>query len=256
MDAERDGAGMAILEKSGAIIAALEQFGQATAQELAEHVDEPVSSTYRLLASLSSLGWVDSRYRRGYFRLGDRFIRVGSRLEDRLNVRDACTPALDALRKQTGATTFLCFRRFDTAVCVERLEAQDVRSLAMRLGDSLPLFSGAAPRAILAYLPKREREAILARFADRRSAGEKIPGDRALRSDIDTIRSRGYSISDQDVTPGIAAVGAPVFNHRGELEAAISVSGLRNRLLEPSANSAALTVQAAAEASRALGLGD
>ncbi|RZT66483.1 IclR family transcriptional regulator [Microcella alkaliphila] len=247
---------MAILEKSGAIIAALEDIGEATAQELADTVNEPVSSTYRLLASLSSIGWVDSKFRRGYFRLGVRFVRIGSRLEDRLSVRDACTAALVSLRRDTGATAFLCFRRGDAAVCVERLDGRDVRSLAMRLGDSLPLYRGAAPLAILAFLPEGEREAVLERFAVRRRDGEDVPGDKVLRDAIDLIRARGYSISDEDVTPGIGAVGAPVFNHRGELEGAISVSGLRNAIILGPPDVATLTVEAAADASRALGFGE
>ncbi|MCC2031535.1 IclR family transcriptional regulator [Microbacterium allomyrinae] len=253
MTVPTDAAGMEILQKSGAVISALEELGEETAQALAAHVGEPVSSTYRLLASLTSIGWVDATTRRGYFRLGVRFVRVGSLLEDQLSVRDACRPALEALRSHTNATTFLCFLRNDAAVCVERLAGRDVQSLAMRLGDSLPLFRGAAPLALFAFLPDGERDATLKRFAERRRQGEAIPSDKSLRSTLQLVRDRGYSLSDQDVTPGIAGIGAPVFNHRGELEGAISVSGLRNQILSGENDVAEATVHAAAEASRALG---
>lgn len=253
MTVPSDAGGMEILQKSGAIISALEELGEETAQALAANVGEPVSSTYRLLASLTSIGWVDTTTRRGYFRLGVRFVRVGSLLDDQLSVRDACRPALENLRSQTHATTFLCVPRGDAAVCVERLAGRDVQSLAMRLGDSLPLFRGAAPLALFAFLPDGERSAILERFAERRRQGESIPSGASLRSALRLVRDRGYSLSDQDVTPGIAAIGAPVFNHRGELEGAISVSGLRNQILSGPYDVAEATVRAAAEASRALG---
>jgi DNA-binding IclR family transcriptional regulator len=38
-------------------------------------------------------------------------------------------------------------------------------------------------------------------------------------------------ISDNNVTPGIAAIGAPIFDHRGEVAASLSVSGLREGIL-------------------------
>lgn len=250
---DRDVAGMAILEKSGSIVSALETMGEASVVELAAEVDEPVSSTYRLLNALGDIGWVDRGSKRGLFRLGVRFVRVGSMLEDQLNVRDATKPALVSLRAATGATAFLCFARGDSAVCVERLDGRDVHSLAMRLGDSLPLFRGAAPLAILANLPTGEQDAILERFEHRRSAGESIPASSTLRRRIRRIREAGYTISDEDVTPGIAGIGAPVFNHRGELEGAISVSGLRSQILAPEAGVASLTAEAALSASRALG---
>ncbi|MEZ3161160.1 IclR family transcriptional regulator [Microbacterium sp. BWT-B31] len=253
MSADRDSAGMAILEKSGSVIAALERLGEASVVELAGDVDEPVSSTYRLLGALTDIGWVDRGTRRGTFRLGVKLVRVGSLLEDQLSVRDASKPGLRRLRSATGATAFLCFARGDAAVCVERLDGRDVHSLAMRLGDSLPLYRGAAPLAIFSHLPESERDAVLERFAQRRESGEDIPSEAALRRRLTAIRKAGYSVSDEDVTPGIAAVGAPVFNHRGELEGAISVSGLRGQILSSELDVPALVLGAAQDASRALG---
>lgn len=55
------------------------------------------------------------------------------------------------------------------------------------------------------------------------------------------------------MTPGVGAIGAPVFNHRGELEGAISLSGLRDRVLDPATQNIELVLEAALDSSRALG---
>lgn len=52
-----------------------------------------------------------------------------------------------------------------------------------------------------------------------------------LEQDAKEIRKRGYSISDEDVTEGIAAIGVPVFGPKGELRCAISVAGFRAEVL-------------------------
>ena len=45
-------------------------------------------------------------------------------------------------------------------------------------------------------------------------------------------------VSDNNVTPGIAAIGAPIFDHRGEVAASLSVSGLREGILTAPAGGA------------------
>ncbi len=249
---DRDAAGLELIAKVDAVVGVLESRGEASAAEIAERTGEPLSSVYRLLQSLTGVGWVDRGWRRGTYRLGLLMLTIGGQLEDKLDVRECALPSLRRLVQTTGTTGFLCVRRDTRAVCVERLEGQAVRSLAMQLGSSLPLFAGAAPRAILAFLPPAEQRSSL--------RVSRLPGDpprpdaAAIQADIEQVRHDGFSVSDGDVTPGIAALGAPVFNHRGELAAAISMSGLRSQVLDSTrAANIALITSCARDVSRALG---
>jgi len=229
IDADREPAGLEIVAKASAVISALEQHTELSAQELATITGEPLSSVFRLLRSLVAVGWVDRGVRRGVYRLGMYFMTVGRDLEDRLDVREASLPGLRALLAHTHATSFLCVPRGPRAVCVERLEGVAVRSLRMLLGDSLPLYAGAAPRAILAFLDDTERDTALA--SPPRPDDPPPPPTDVILADIRSTRRLGYAVSDGDVTPGIAALGAPVFNHRGDLVLALSISGLRAQIL-------------------------
>ncbi len=234
------------------MIGVLEARGEASAVEIAGGIGEPLSSVYRILQSLTGIGWVDRGRRRGAYRLGLLMLTIGGQLEDKLDIRESALPSLRELLAVTGTTSFLCVRRDTRAVCVERLEGQAVRSLAMQLGSSLPLFAGAAPRAILAFLPPAELRSAL--------KSVRLPGDPPrpeaadIQADIDRVRRDGFAVSDGDVTPGIAALGAPVFNRRDEVEAAISISGLRTQILGPSRErNIELLISSAAEVSRSLG---
>lgn len=239
--------GMAILAKAGSVLTTLETQGDLTAAGIAEHVGEPVSSTYRLLAQLVRVGWVDKGHERGTFRVSASFLRLGSYLEDQINIRQASENALRELQKATRLTSFLCVLRSTGAVCIDRYDGRGVRSLSMRIGDSLPLDRGGAPIALLANSPEQEREELVANLATTEIART------TLTTRLDEARTRGLAWSDEDVTPGIAAIGAPVFNHRGELEGAISVSGLREQLIEHRADIERLVADAASAASEELG---
>lgn len=258
-DGASDDGGIEILSKAGAIIDALAGTQALTVSALAEAVDEPTSSTYRLLQSLLAMGWVDAAPVRGTYRLGLACMQIGGVLEDSLDVRGVALPRMRELRSTAGVAALLCYRRGVRAVCVERLEGHDVRSVAMQVGDALPLHVGGAPRALLAYLAAGEQHAVVDELlaggggVGGAAAPYPVPSAAELDAELRATRARGYARSDQDVTIGIAAFGSPVFNHRGELVAAVSISGLRERLVEREAEMSALVVSTAAAISADLG---
>jgi DNA-binding IclR family transcriptional regulator len=250
---EADGGGLELIEKVDAVISVLERNGETTAAELARMLDEPLSSTYRMLQSLIAVRWVDRSPRRGRYRLGLQMMTIGGLVEDALDIRDVARPSLQILVRETSSTSFLCVRRGTRAVCVDRLEGQAVRSLAMQLGSSLPLYAGAAPRALLAFLPESEQDLVLDDSPTMPDDPPR-PSARTLRRALRDTRRRGYAISDGDVTVGIAALGAPVFNHRHELVASLSISGLRAQILGSRLrHNSDLITRAARDVSAALG---
>jgi len=108
---------------------------------------------------------------------------------------------------------------------------------------------------LLAFLPDAEQRAIMTDTGQQLRDDPPRPSQAEMLADIARTRSAGYSISDTDVTPGIASLGVPVFNHRGEVQGALSVSGLRGQVLSPagSGDIVGLLRRGAAQASAALG---
>jgi len=240
-----DAAGMEIISKSSALLEVLAQHGAMSTTRIAEMISEPASSTYRLISSLESIGWVERESPRGSIRLGLAFVRLGHRLEAQLDVRHLALPELRDLVAVTRQTAFLCIRRADRAVCVERIDGQDVQVQRLRLGESLPLSEGAAPRAILAF----ERRDIRDDFLDGLPARERSE----LRSALETIQEEGISTARMDGVVGIGAVGSPIFDQRGRVVAAISISGLTDKVFGSNYDPVDLVRKAAARISENLG---
>ncbi len=246
--------GLDILHKADAVLRALEAQPDPTVAELSALVDEPVSSLYRILTSLTSLGWVESSTTRGRYRLGLDVMRFGYAVEDRLSIRAHALPVLERLHSETGLTVYLLVRRFTRSVCIERIEGRDVRSLATMIGSSTPLFAGAGPRVLLATLPDADREQVIDGEFRLDPNDPPVPPREKIRADAEKTLRQGYAISDGDVTPGVAAIGAPVRDHRGDVIAAISVSGLRPAVLDSDVPALTETVVAgAAKVSASLG---
>ena len=52
------------------------------------------------------------------------------------------------------------------------------------------------------------------------------------KEEIEEIRNRGYSISNEEVDKGVIAHGAPIFNHDNEVAGAIAIANIVGVLSE------------------------
>ena len=251
---EANGSGsVAVLAKAMALVDRIAEEGEATPARLAELTGEPRSTVYRLLANLQRLELVEPGPRRGTFVLGLKLFRLGRRVVSRFDERQAALPVMERIHDELGETTFLCVRRGYNAVCIERIDGTRVTLLALSLGGSLPLHAGGVSRALLAFEPEEFWEEYLEHHPLEALTPETPVTREALLEELRATRERGYSISDQDVTPGVAAVGAPIFDHTGGVRAALSVGGMREHLFANRDRAIELVCSGAAEISRTLG---
>jgi len=233
------------LAKAVFLLEQLAEEREATPRRLAELIDEPRTTTYRLLRSLEALDLVEPGTQPRSYRLGWKLMRLGAAVVERLDERQAALPVMERIHERVGETVFLLVRRGGNAVCIERLEGLRVQSLALRLGGSLPLHVGAGPRVLLAFEPESEWE----HYAE----SESVPHD-ALFRELAATRRRGYAISDEDVTPGIGSLGAPIFDYTGGVRAALSIGGMKSLVLGDERHEfVRLLVDGAHEISKTLG---
>jgi len=214
------------------------------------------STTRRILASLCHHQLCEQTAE-GRYRLGLALFELGSRVEAGMDVRELSLPALERLSEATRLTGFICVRRDTRAIAIERVDGRYAFSLALTVGGSLPLHAGAAPRALLAFIPEDEARELLERETLERFTEKTLTDPEAVMAELRASRERGYTISDEDVTPGVGAIGMPVFGHVADRPvAAVSVGGMVTQVFgeEQEALLGALRV-AAEEISRQLGHG-
>jgi DNA-binding IclR family transcriptional regulator len=206
------------------------------------------NQAYRSLKTLEAAGFLiatdDARFELGPVAagLGTAAMRFHS-----ASVIDVAGPVLDRLSAETRETVHLFVRRGDRAVCVDRRESpQSVRLMSI-LGRSLPLHAGAVPKAVLAWLPEAERDGVVARLDELPAFTERTYRDRAaLLAELDAIRERGHSYSDEDFDASARGVGAPVFDADGHVVGGVSVGGPSYRIDDATLERFAALVRAAA----------
>ncbi len=243
-----------VLGKATRMLDLLAEGGDMTVQALADAAEEPRSSVYRLLAGLREAELVEPGGRHGTYRLGIKLLRLSGAVISRFDERRAALPAMERLHEHTEETVFLSVLRGREAVCIERIEGRWVQSMALTLGGGLPLHIGGGPRALLAFLGEEAWMEYLAGGDLTPFTANSITDPDALLADLRLTRDRGYAVSDEDVVVGMAALGAPIFDYRGRVRAAISFSGPKPSVLgeRREANIEAM-ITAARNTSRGLG---
>lgn len=220
---------VAVLTKAGQLLEVMAFRGAQTVVQLSEATGTPRSTIYRLLSTLREMGWIEEPQKRGHYALGLGLLHLSRAAMDQEVNRRIAMPVLRALRDETQMTVYLNVLRGLRSVCVERLDGRTLQGHGLRIGGSLPLHAGAGPRVLLAFsgsaVYDRWRQAVL----DRGQAVALTTKTPTTAREIDTlvsrIRSTGVSISSEDNTYGVAAIGAPVFAGTDRCVAAVSISG-------------------------------
>ena len=97
-------------------------------------------------------------------------------------------------------------------------------SLSHQIGPRVPAYCSGIGKALLAHLEAKELDEYLRRVPLVRHTQTTITSRDKLREDLDDARARGYSIGRAEMIPGVAALGAPIFDRRHQLAGAISIS--------------------------------
>ena len=121
-------------------------------------------------------------------------------------------------------------------------DGREITYLAQRLfnsalegyaaGNRIPAYCSAMGKAVLAFSPREEVEAYVARTQFTRFT-EKTICDRAMfLKELEAIRERGYAVMNEEMAAHLVGVAAPVFNKEGYPRYAVSVAGLCFRPVE------------------------
>lgn len=198
--------------------------------ELARRTGLAKPTARRVLAALEQHRLCE-RSAVGTYELGLGLFELGMRVYNRIDLRLAGRAVLEELCAATGLTVYLCVRRGDTAVCIDCILGRYEHTFGLKLGGTLPLHVGAAGKAVLAWGGDDVVERYLAAGPLDRLTAKTMTDPEMVRADLALSRRRGYTLSDEDVIVGAAAIGAPLFDHTGAAVAGISVSGLRPQVL-------------------------
>jgi len=201
-------------------------------QDLVERCGYTRTTTYRILDTLELTGWIE-RTASGGYKMTLRVFELASSVLGSFDLRTEASHVMSDLAAQYDENVYLVVPDGARAVCLDLIESsRPVRVMSLSVGRSLPLFIGGAPLALLAELEDTFLSRVLATGPLATPSGKPVPEEH-LRQVLAETRARGYAISLEDVTPGVAALGACIFDRTGRPVAALSFGGFLANFTQP-----------------------
>ncbi len=211
---------------------------------------------YRSLKTLEEAGFLVADTQ-GQFSLGSIISDLNTAviLAHKKSLVEVAQPYLDELVAKTEETVNLFVRAGDLAVCVDRRNSPQPVKLTSALGLSVALHAGAVPKAMLANLDNKNKKSILANLRNLPKYTQKTTLDaQKLKKELELIKQRGYSISNEDFDDSARGVGAAILDASNEVIAGISVGGPSFRVNDEKLEAfGQLIVQVAQSLSEAMG---
>lgn len=205
---------------------------------IARRLALPRSSTYQILQALVEEGMVVAVPERHGYALGVGAFELGCAYLRHEPLENIARPVLRRLVDKVGQTTHLGVLRGHETLYLLKEQPPHSPSLVTAVGVRLPAHLTATGRAMLAFLPGSQINAIFARpdsFVTRTGIGPRTV--RELKSLLARERRHGWSMETGETTDGVTCISSAVFDHGGYPLASVSVSFIRARVSPESVGS-------------------
>lgn len=199
--------------------------GEAGVVEIGDALGVHKSTASRLLATMNSKGYVARNEITQKYSLGIRILELARSKLDGYDLRTYARPFLEELSQKTQETIHLAVIDQNKLLYVDKVDSLQTLAMRSSIGNELPFHCTALGKAILAALDDEKRDAMLNMGLLQDFTASTINDPVELKEHLDMVRSRGFAVDDQEHEEGIRCVASVVWDYKGEIAGAISVSG-------------------------------
>ena len=213
----------------GRLLAVMAEAGRPLMlRDVAAGADMTPGQAHAYLVSFREIGLVEQVSGSGLYQLGPFALQLGLARMRGMQALRLASDAVPDLAIESGLMVTVSVWGAFGATIVHVEEAVDQLHVNLRAGAVYSLRGTATGRVFAAFLPeqvvKRHLSVERRGQADSRRIGGAARQDGA--EDAARTRAMGYATAAGSPIPGINAISAPVFDHTGQLQLAITLIGL------------------------------
>lgn len=238
---------VAVLQKALDLLEVLADEPDLGLSELSEKTGASKASTYRMLSTLESRGFVVKRGDTRKYAPGAQLVALSCAVVARLDLAKAARPFMEELKRRTNETINLGILADGQVLYVNILESEQGLRMAAHVGARDALHCTSLGKAILSALPQAEARKLLSAYRRLPNTARTITALEAVMDDLAKVARRGYSIDDEENEVGARCVGVPIRDLSGRAIGAMSVSGPSTRISDEVIAALGVRLQEAAE---------
>ena len=196
--------------------------------ELSARAGITKSSALRVLESLESEGFVKRSNESKKYKLGTELFILSSTGFEFSSLKDIAEPILKKAVNKTGLVAHMGINEDNKILFISKVWPEtytEVFAMASTVGGALPVHCTGIGKVLTAFSDAQVQEQLLKTCDYQKYTEQTITSEEKLREELAAIRQRGYGFNREEHEAFVSCVTYPVFNRKGKVIAAISLTG-------------------------------
>jgi DNA-binding IclR family transcriptional regulator len=202
---------------------------EVTLTEVASELKLPKTTVFRYLQTLAVASFLRHDAARDRYGVGLRFRALATVDKSLQRLRTLAQPEMAELGRVFNETINLGILNDGQIVYIDMIEANRALRMQARIGDRHPIHSTSLGKAMLAFLPPAEREALV-EGSLKAITMKTVTSSAVLRRQIDDVLRKGYAVEVGENEDGSMCIGVPIMDEDGLPLAAMSLSAPERRM--------------------------
>ena len=222
---------------------------------LSRQLSLPKSTIHEILSVFKNMRFVEQYPENKKYHLGLRILELGNIVQSQLQLRKVASIYLYNLSRETNETTYIAVLEGNRIVYIDYVESKASLRIHPVFGESIPLHCTGLGKAMMAFLPEEDiNEMLHEKNSLKKFTENTITDPRLIKEQFKIIKKREYAIDNMEHEEGSCCVASPIRNYKGEVFAAISISGPSQRFRPPRIEALGkLVIKTAGEISKKMG---
>jgi DNA-binding IclR family transcriptional regulator len=221
--------------------------------EIARKLTVPKSSASALICTLAEAGFL-RRLSTGRYRLGWRIMSLTQVLLATTEFHMEARAVMQSLVARFGETVHLAALESGQIIYIDKLQGTRAVLVSVTgIGVRLPAHCSGVGKCILAHLPREKVLHILEAQGMPPLTPNTITDAEKLLAELERVREQGFAYDQEEAVAELCCVAAPIWDHSGDVVAAISLSVPAYRFYQNKEQYRAAIITAARRISENLG---
>jgi DNA-binding IclR family transcriptional regulator len=192
--------------------------------EIAAELKIPKSSLTQLLRNLEYRGYLTFTPGADTYSPGPAVANLASSLRVSFDTASIAQPVIDMIAKRVQETTSVSVLR---GTEVERIATANAEQRPLRywmtVGEKMPLHATSAGKAIIALLPAKDRDQLIAALQLSRTTTRTIGSAAGLKRELKRVAEDKVAYSNEEFETGVVGISVPILDSRQRPVASLGV---------------------------------
>ena len=194
--------------------------------EISKKLDLGISTTYRLISTLKYKNYIEQNPQNLKYKLGREFLNKAFLVSnDEANIIKKSMPYLEKLRNFTKESISLAVLNGRDIVYIAKADSYEVLRTNIEIGKKFLAYKTALGKVLLAHLSSKKfnhlffnkDNLLIGNLCSNLNISE-------FKQYLEKVKEEGIAFDDEEATPGIRCIAAPIVDANGEVSTAISIS--------------------------------